>query len=83
MKLAEVISIFKKGYRNKITNYCPISLLSQFNELFEKLLYVPIYSCLIKYNLLSDHQYRFRNNYSITISISKIYDELLNNRIKD
>jgi len=79
MKLAEVIPIFKKDNRDKTTNYRPISLLSQFNKIFEKLFYVRIYSYLIKYNLLSDHQFGFRKNCFTTLAISKIYDEVLNN----
>ena len=50
MKVAEVIPIFKKGQKDKMTNYRPISLLSQFNEVFEKLLHSRIYS-LVKDNL--------------------------------
>ena len=44
VKIAEVVPIFKKGERNKMTNYRPISLLSQFNKISEKLLYTRIYS---------------------------------------
>ena len=43
LKIAEVVPIFKKGERNKMTNYRPISLLSQFIKIFEKLLYTRIY----------------------------------------
>ena len=60
LKIAEVVPIFKKGERNKMTNYRPISLLSQFNKAFEKLLYTRIYSYLTKFNLLSDNQFWFR-----------------------
>ena len=49
LKIAEVVQIFKKGERNKMTNYCPISLLSQFNMIFEKLLYICIYSFLTRF----------------------------------
>ena len=42
LKVAEVIPIFKKGDRDKTTNYRPISLLSQLNKVFEKLLYTRI-----------------------------------------
>jgi len=79
MKLAEVIPIFKKGDHEKTTNYRPISLLSQFNKIFEKLLYVRIYSYVIKFDLLSDCQFGFRKNSSTTLAMAKIYDVLLNN----
>ena len=60
-----------------MTNYRPISLLSQFNKVFEKLLYTRIYSYLTRFNLLSDHQFGFRKNCSPTLVINKLYDKLL------
>ena len=56
LKVAKVISIFKKGEHETTTNYPPLSLLSQFNKIFEKLLYFRIYSYLVRYDLLSDCQ---------------------------
>ena len=76
-KIFEVVPIFKKGDRNKMTNYRPISLLSQFNKVFEKLLYTRIYSYLTGFNLLSDNQFGFRKNCSPTLAINKLYDDLL------
>ena len=60
-----------------MTIYRPISLLSQFNKIFEKLLYTRIYSHLTRFNLLSDHRFGFRKNCSPTLAINKSYDELL------
>ena len=79
LKIAEVIPIFKKGDPSKTTSYRPISILSQFNKIFEKLLYTRLYSYLIRYNLLSDQQFRFRKNSFTTLAISKLYEELLTN----
>ena len=79
MKVAEVIPIFKKGQKDTLTNYRPISLLSQFNKIFEKLLHSRIYSYLSKFNLFSKKQFGFRKNYSTSLAICNIYDELLNN----
>ena len=76
-KIAEVVPIFKQRERNKMTNYRPISLLSQFNKTFEKLSHIRIYSYLTRFNLLSDQQFGFRKNCSPTLAINKLYDELL------
>ena len=39
LKLAKVVPIFKAGSSNKITNYRPISVLSFFFKVFEKIIY--------------------------------------------
>ena len=57
----------------------PISLLSQFNKIFEKLLHSRIYSYLSKFKLFSERQFGFRKNYSTSLAMCNIYDELLNN----
>ena len=77
LKIAEVIPIFKKGEHNKMTNYRPISLLSKFNKIFDKLLYIRIYSYLTRFNVISDHQFGFRKNCSPTLAINKLYNDLL------
>ena len=56
------------------TNYRPIFLLSQFDKLFEKLIYNKIYSCVKKYNLLNEKQFGFRQNHSTIHAISHMYD---------
>ena len=79
LKVAEVIPSFKKEDRDKTTNYRSILLLSQFNKVFEKLLYTRIYSYVMRFDLLSDRQFGFRKNSSTMLAINKIYDELLSN----
>ena len=60
-----------------MTNYRPISFLSQFKKIIEILLHIRIYSYLTRFNLLSDYQFGFRKNCSSTLAINKLYDELL------
>ena len=77
LKIAEVIPIFKKGNTDKPTNYRPISLLSQFSKIFEKLIYNSIYSYLEKFDLLSNRQFGFRLNSSTVHAIGIIHDKLI------
>ena len=79
LEVAGVIPIFKKGEPDKTTNYRSISLFSQFNKIFEKLLYSRIYSYLVRYDSLSDYQFGFRKNCSTNFAINKIYNEILSN----
>ena len=46
LKIAKVIPIFKKGDKLLVSNYRPISLLSNINKIFEKLVYSRLYSFL-------------------------------------
>ena len=78
MKVAEVIPIFKKCDHDKSTNYRPISLLSQFNKISEKMLHSRIYSFVTKYNLLSEKQFGFRTNFSRNLAACSVYDEIVN-----
>ena len=79
LKIAEVVPIFKKNNPQQATNYRPISLLSPFNKILEKLIYNRIYSYLDKGDLLSRHQYGFRQNSSTVHSLCTIYDQLIKN----
>ena len=61
------------------TNYRPISLLSQFDKIFEKLLFSRLFSYLDKNQLLNKNQFGFRPNSSTQFAISTIYDKLIKN----
>ena len=50
LKIAEVIPVFKKGDKNNPYNYQPISLLSQFDKILEKMIFTRLYLYLEKNN---------------------------------
>ena len=65
LKIAQVIPLYKnKGEITEITNYRPISMLSIFSKIFEKLIYKNLIEFLDKNSTLSNSQYGFRKKHS-------------------
>lgn len=54
----------KKGDDQDITNYRPISLLTSFSKIIEKLIYNRLIEHISSYSVLADEQYGFRTRYS-------------------
>ena len=52
LKLAKVNTLYKKGSRDNPTNYRPISLLSIFSKIIEKIMYERVYRFLETCNIL-------------------------------
>ena len=57
LKVTKVIPIHKNGNKNDPNNYRPISILSSFSKILEKLIYQRLTQFLGKYNILSPSQY--------------------------
>ena len=64
MKIAKVVPIFKTSDPTLLTNYRPISLLSTFSKLIERLMYNKVMNFLTENNILYKHQYGFRPKHS-------------------
>ena len=75
-KLARVTPIFKKGSQLCVSNYRPISLLSIFNKIMEKLMYKRLISYIEKKDILSKAQFGFRAKYSTIQAVSLITDKI-------
>ena len=69
MKIARVIPLFKNGNINDFTNYRPISLLSQFSKILEKIFHNRMMSFIEEKNILYESQYGFRKNMSTSLAI--------------
>ena len=66
LKLAHALPIYKKGSRLLVSNYRPISLLSNLNKILEKIMHKRVYAFLEKYEILYELQFGFRAGYSTT-----------------
>ena len=66
MKIAKVIPLFKNGSKTDLTNYRPISIISQFSKILEKIFCKRLEGFLTVNNILSDCQYGFRSGMSTT-----------------
>ena len=72
---AKVIPLFKKGCSMTVSNYRPISLLSVFSKITEKLMYKRLYSFLEIHKILYNLQFCFRASHSVNhalISLTKL-----------
>ena len=54
VSIAKIIPIFKNGQKTEITNYRPISILSQFSKTLEKLFNLRLEQFLDANKILSD-----------------------------
>ena len=75
-KIARVIPVYKAGCHKVMSNYHPISLLSIFHKLLEKLMYKRLKKFLEKNNILNENEFGFRSNRSTTQAILLIADKL-------
>ena len=73
--LSEVRPLFKKGNTTEFSNYRPISLLTSFSKIIEKIIYKRLCSYLNDNNILVDDQYGFREK----LSTETVIHTLLNN----
>ena len=63
-KVAQINALHKKGPRNMLENYRPISILPVVSRVFEMILYKQLVEYLEAENLLSEHQFGFRSSHS-------------------
>ena len=83
MKRADVTPIFQKGNDNETENYRPLSMLSTFSKVFQKLLFEPINDHMK--SKFSKHLAGFHKNHStqnaLLVMIEK-WKNILNKNLK-
>ena len=79
-KFAHLIPIHKAGSKHEMTNYRPISLLTSFSKILEKIIYTRVYNFLENEKLFNQLQFGFRKNCStidaVTFFLTKLIPSL-------
>ena len=77
LKRARVVPIHKGGCKTDVANYRPISLLSSFSKIYEKLMHIRVLNFLDKNGSLFESQYGFRPGMSCEHAILNAQNSLL------
>jgi Notch-like protein len=77
LKYAIVKPIFKKGNKQDISNYKPISLLTSFSKIFDKLIYKRLYTRIETNSILVQEQFGFRMQHSTEQAVFSVVNSIL------
>ena len=77
LKLARVVPVHKGGSKSEVSNYRPISLLTSFSKIYEKIMHNRIVDFMNSNNSLYEMQYGFRAGRSCEHAVLKAQSILL------
>ena len=78
-KKSNVVPIHKKGDKERLQNYRPVSLLPACSKIFERIVFNPMLEFLEKNNLLCPHQSGFRSSGSCQSQLLSIVHDIYAN----
>ena len=76
MNIANMIPIVKNWEKTEFTNYRPISILSQFSKILEKLFNLRFEKMIDANKILSDSQYGFRPGMSTVHAAAELVEQI-------
>ena len=76
LKIAKVTPIYKSGDQSEIGNYRPISVLSGFSKILERIMYNRLYKHLMNQNILYKKQFGFLKNHSTEHAILELVSRI-------
>ena len=76
LKISKVIPVHKGGPADNVNNYRPISLLSIFDKIIEKMMLKRLSSFLEQHNILFKNQFGFRKNNSTTFALLDLTERI-------
>ena len=68
--------VFKTGDTGDISNYRPISVLSCFSKILERVMYNRLYKYLTDQKILHPQQFGFRKGHSTEYAIAQLVDQI-------
>jgi len=77
LKFSEVKPLYKKGDSSVFSNYRPISILTSFFKIVEKIIYKRLYCYLINNSILVNEQFGFRDKLSTDTATFTSLNEVL------
>ena len=84
LKTGRVTPLYKEGNLTEVSNYRPITSLSVFSKLFEKLVHKRMTSFISRYNLIKPNQFGFQKNKCTSDAIleflENVYDSFNENK---
>ena len=78
-KVARVVPVYKIGAKDDMNNYRPISILTCFFKIIEKILYAGLYKFLKKHNVVYKNQNGFQSNVSTVHAMLDVVTSCYNN----
>ena len=76
MKTARVTPVFKSGDTPLMTNYRPISVLSCFSKMLERIMYNRLYKYLTENNLFYCKQFGFQKEHSPEHAVLQLIEQI-------
>ena len=77
LKNAVVVPLHKNGKRDDPNNHRPISKLTTFSKVFEKLFYSRFIAFINRNNILQTNQFGFRTGKSTSLALTQVISSLL------
>ena len=76
MKIARLIPLFKSGDVKEFSNYRPVSIVSQFSKILQKVFHNRLMSFINDKQILNNSQFGFRKNMSTALAIIELVEEI-------
>ena len=77
LKIGKIIPIFKKGSKNLIENYRPISLLPSISKIFERVIFDQLSNHFSSNKYFYDRQYGFRKSHSTEYATLEFINKII------